>query len=142
MQFDPNNKIIQLCAKGMELETKQNPAEAKALFLQAWDEASNDFEKFTAAHYVARHQATTEDKLTWDKTALSFALKINDKSMQANYPSLYLNIAKCYEDLYDFKNARENYKIALSYAEYLPENGYGKMIMSGINNGIQRVDKL
>ena len=141
MQFDPNNKVIQLCAKGMEMETAQKPDEAKALFLQAWEEASNDFEKFTAAHYVARHQSTVEDKLKWDETALSFALKINDGSMEAHYPSLYLNIAKCYEDLKDFESARKNYETALSYAGHLPDNGYGKMIKSGINNGLQRLNE-
>jgi rifampin ADP-ribosylating transferase len=141
MQFDPNNKVIQLCAQGMEMETKQKPAEAKVLFLQAWEVASNDFEKFTSAHYVARHQATTEDKLKWDETALSFAVQINNNSMEAYYPSLYLNIAKCYEDLKDFESAYENYRVALSYAERLPENGYGQMIRSGINNGLQRLDE-
>jgi len=29
----------------------------------------------------------------------------------------------------------------LSYAERLPENGYGQMIRSGINNGLQRLDE-
>lgn len=92
MQFDPDNKINQLCAKGMEMEAQQ-PAEAKAMFLQAWNEATTDVEKFTAAHYVARHQSSTEDKLQWDKTALELALKINDNSIVSTYPSLYLNIA-------------------------------------------------
>jgi outer membrane biogenesis lipoprotein LolB len=92
MEFDPNNKIIQLCAREMELEANQKPDEAQALFLQAWDQAANDFEKFTAAHYVARHQKSVEDKLKWDETALTFALKINDDCMRGNYPSLYLNI--------------------------------------------------
>jgi len=35
-----------LCS-GMEMEAKQNAEEAKVLFLQAWHEATNDFEKFT-----------------------------------------------------------------------------------------------
>lgn len=61
--------------------------------------AADDFEKFTAAHYVARHQKSVEDKLNWDETALAFTLKINDRNMRTSYPSLYLNIAKCYEDL-------------------------------------------
>ena len=52
MQFDPNNKIIQLCVNGMEMERNKKPGEAQALFLQAWNGAANDFEKFTAAHYV------------------------------------------------------------------------------------------
>lgn len=139
MQFDPNNKVIKLCASGMELEAKQQTAEAKKLFLQAWNEATNDFEKFTAAHYVARHQNSVEEKLEWDKTALAFALKIKDEDMAANLPSLYLNIAKCYEDLGDIDNARENYATAFSYLKHLPDDGYGKMIRAGVAKGLERV---
>src|SRR3954463_13363043 len=120
MQFDPNNSVIKLCVKGMELEANQKPDEAQKLFLQAWKEATNNFEKFTAAHYVARHQKTVADKLKWDETALSLALKINDDKMKSSYPSLYLNIAKCYEDLKDLDNANKNYQLALSFSNTLP----------------------
>ena len=139
MQFDPNNKIVRLCAKGMEMETNEKSDEAQSLFLQAWDEATNDFEKFTAAHYVARHQKSIHDKLKWDETALRFAVKIDDSSMHATYPSLYLNIAKCYEDLEDRDTAQKNYQIALSYVNHLPDNSYGEMIKAGIKNGIERL---
>jgi tetratricopeptide (TPR) repeat protein len=139
MEFDPNNNIVQLCAKGMEMEMTGKPEEAKAFFFQAWEEATNDFEKFTAAHYVARHQKSVQDKLKWDEAALEFALKINDSSLKTSYPSLYLNIAKCYEELKDTGNARRNYQAALSYVDSLPDDGYGKMIRSGIKNGIERV---
>lgn len=140
MNFDPDNKINQLCAKGIEIEAAQ-PAEAKALFVQAWNEAITDVEKFTAAHYVARHQPSMEDKLKWDMTALNVALKINDDSIRAALPSLYLNIAKCYEDLNDFIAARKNYEAALLYQQNLPADGYGQMIKSGIKNGLERVFK-
>lgn len=141
MQFDQNNIVVQLCAKGMEMEVNQKPEKAQELFLEAWNKATNDFEKFTAAHYVARHQKTVQDKLKWDEMALSFALKINDDNVIAGYPSLYLNIAKCYEDLNDADNARKNYQAALSYVKYLPDNGYGQMIKSGIEKGIERLSK-
>jgi rifampin ADP-ribosylating transferase len=142
MQFDPNNPVITLCAKGMDMEANPKPGEAQALFLQAWNEATNDFEKFTAAHYVARHQKSTEDKLKWDETALAFALKIDDSGIAASYPSLYLNIAKCYEDLKDTDNAKKNYQVAWSYTNHLPDNGYGQMIKSGIKKGIERLSQL
>jgi hypothetical protein len=58
MKFDPNNKIMQLCIEGMNFEGKGETESAYQLFLQAWNEAANDFEKFTSAHYVARHQKT------------------------------------------------------------------------------------
>ena len=139
MNFDPNNNVVKLCARGMEMETKGLPGEASKLFLQAWDEATNDFEKFTAAHYVARHQKTVTDKLKWDEIALQFGLKINDEAVRGSYPSLYLNIAKCYEDLNDFDKAKKNYQLALSFTNLLPDNGYGNMIKGGITKGMERV---
>ena len=57
----------------MELEASQKPDEAQQLFFQAWNEATNDFEKFTAAHHVARHRNSVEDNLKWDETALALA---------------------------------------------------------------------
>jgi len=142
MQFNPNNKIIQLCTQGLEMEARIKPIKAKGLFLQAWDESKTDFEKFTEVHYVARQQSTIKEKLEWDKTALDLALKIDDKSIQASYPSLHLNIAKCYEDLQDIENARNYYQLALSFTGFLEDNGYGKMIKAGIENGIKRVSEL
>jgi len=138
MQFDPNNNIVKLCAQGMSLESEGKKKEALTLFRQAWDEATNDFERFTAAHYVARHQKLVIDKLKWDETALRLALKINDESMKENYPSLYLNIAKCHEELNDFDKARTNYQLALSFTKFIGDDGYGKLIKSGIINGIER----
>lgn len=141
MEFDPNNKIIKLCAQGMEMEGKGKPEEASKLFQQAWHESTNDFEKFTSAHYVARHQKNVVDKLKWDETALQLALKLKDDTVKGVFPSLYLNIAKCYEDLNDFDNAKRNYELALSYANILPDDGYGKMVKGGIVNGIERITK-
>ncbi len=141
MQFDPNNKIVQLCAEGMEAEGKGHAERASQLFQQAWDAASDDFEKFTAAHYVARHQKTVADKLKWDETCLQHALKLDDETMKGTYPSLYLNIGKCYEDLDEFDQAKKHYQLALSFANFLPGDGYGKMIKLGIINGIERVSQ-
>lgn len=112
MEFDPRNNVIKLCVQGMGMEDKGEPVEAKRLFIQAWDEATNDFEKFTAAYYVARHQESVSDKLKWLETALQFALKVNDVSVQAAFFALYTNIAKCYEELNDADNAKKNRDLA------------------------------
>ena len=88
MLFDPDNNIVKLCANGMTAEGQGQTQEASRLFNQAWEEASNDFEKFTAAHYVARHQKSVADKLKWDETSLQFALKLNDETIKCFYPSL------------------------------------------------------
>lgn len=139
MQFDQENRIVQLCAQGMEMEGQGRAEEASQLFLQAWHEAADNFEKFIAAHYVARYQPTITDKLYWDETALGLALDIEDEGMKAHYPSLYLNIAKDYEDLHDADKARQYYEWAMSYAPFLSDDEYGAMIRSGIKMGMERV---
>lgn len=115
MEFSPFNNVVKLCLQGMVLEEKNKPEQAKEIFLQAWDNATNDFEKFLAAHYVARHQETVPDKLNWLERALKFALKVNDDAVKSAFPSLYLNIAKCHEDLNDLDKAKENSNMAISF---------------------------
>jgi len=139
MQFDPDNNIVKLCAEGMCKEGEGKPGEAYELFTQAWNEATSDFEKLAAAHYVARYQKTIADKLQWDEVALGIALKINDESVKSTYPSLYLNIAKCYEDLKNFDQAKKNYQLALSFTKSLQDDRYATMIKAGIVKGIERV---
>jgi len=115
MEFNPNNNVIKLCIEGMAMEEKGKMEEGGKLFFQAWNEATNDFEKFTAAYYVARHQKNIPGKLKWLETALQFALKINNDSVTSAFPSLYSNIAKCYEDLDDHANAQKNHELAISF---------------------------
>ena len=120
MTFDPENHVVTLCADGMVREGLGEMDKAKSLFEQTWNEASADFEKFTAAHFVARHQP----------------------DINASYPSLYLNIARCREDLKAISLAESFYKLANEHLDFLPDDGYGKMIRSGILAGIERMNSL
>jgi len=123
MQFDPNNNVVRLCLQGMMMEEKGEPEEARRIFLQAWDEATNDFEKFTAAFYVARQQRQNPDKLKWLETTLQYALTLNDDAVKAAFPSLYANIAGCYEALGDIHNAKKNRELATSNTNTISDNG-------------------
>ena len=123
MEFDPNNNVIKLCIQGMNMEEKDRPEEASRLFLQAWNEAANDLEKFTAAFYVARNQNDVRDKLKWLETSLKFALKINDVTVKAAFPSLYSKIAECYEDLSDSDNEKKNRELANLFTDNPSDNG-------------------
>jgi tetratricopeptide (TPR) repeat protein len=107
----------------MAMEDQGKPEEAYQLFLQAWNEATNDFEKFLAAHYVARHQKDVRNKLKWLEITLQFALKINNDAVNSALPSLYLNIAKCYEESGDTANAKKNYELSNSFAEKPSDKG-------------------
>lgn len=121
MEFSPSNHIVQLCLQGMNMEEQGKPEEAGKLFLQSWNEATNDFEKFIAANYVAKYQKTISDKLNWLETTLQFALKVNDNTVRSAFPSLYLNIAKCYEDLNAPIKAKEYADLANSF-KYNPSD--------------------
>lgn len=123
MEFNPNNKVVKLCLEGMAMEEKGEPEKANKLFLQAWNEATSDFEKFMAAYYVSRHQKDSSDKLNWLETALQFALKIDDDTVKSAFPSLYLNISKCYEDLNKPEQAKRNYELAISFQHKPSDKG-------------------
>lgn len=114
-KFDPNNGIIKLLMVGMGLEDSGKVKEARSVFEKAWQDATDEFEKFLAAYFLARQQETTTDQLKWMKTALQYALDIGDEDVKSAYPTLYLSIAKCYETLGDSVNAKANEELAELY---------------------------
>ena len=115
MEFNPNNNIIKLCIQGLAMEESSKPDEASRLFLQAWNEATNDFEKYLAAYYVARQQSNIPEKLKWLETALRSAVNVGNAAVVSAFPNLYSNIAKCYENLGDANNAKKNRDLADSF---------------------------
>lgn len=121
MEFNPNNNIIRYCIQAMDMEEKNKPEEAKKLFLQGWAEATNDFEKYLTAFFVARHQDDISDKLQWLETSLQLALKINSDTVHTALPTLYFNIAKCYEGLGDIEKAKKYNDIAISHKENIAD---------------------
>ncbi len=123
MEFNPNNNIVKRCLQGIGMEENGKTNEAGKLFFKAWNEATNNFEKFLAAHFVARHQKNVPDKLKWHEMALHFALKINDVTVKSAFPSLYLKIAKCHEDLGDPDKAKKNFDLADSFKNKPSDKG-------------------
>ena len=112
MDFNPANHVIRLCMQGLDMEAQHKPATAGELFQQAWNDASNDFEHFVAAYYLARQQDDLTNKLQWLETAVKHALLVNSDAVNTAYHYLYTNIARCYETLNDADNAGKNYELA------------------------------
>jgi rifampin ADP-ribosylating transferase len=98
----------------MEREDRAEHEEAKHLFAQAWDRAADDFERFLAAHFLARRQADAAGRLQWLQTALQLALEVNAESVAPAFPSLYSSIARCQEELGDEAGAERNRELAVS----------------------------
>lgn len=148
MEFSPNNPIVQLCLRGMAMEDNGKQGEAATLFLRAWNEATNEFEKFIAAYYVARNQENIPDKLVWFQSALQSALKTNDDSVKSAFHVLYSGMAKCYEKLSDPANAKKNYELANSFKDQVYDKGpfyhgtkadlkIGDLLTAGFNSNYQ-----
>ncbi|EFK34867.1 Rifampin ADP-ribosyl transferase [Chryseobacterium gleum] len=123
MEFSPFNNVVKLCLQGMAMEENGMSEEAGRLFLQAWNEATDDHEKFLAAHYVARHQKTTADELKWLETSLDFALKINDDTVKSALPALYQKIAQCYGKSGDTEMSEKNAELALQLKNHPSDKG-------------------
>ena len=115
MEFNPANNVVKLCIQAMDIEARGLKDDAGKLFLQAWNEAANDFEKFLAAHFMARQQADVYFKLQWLETALQFALIVNSDSANSAIPILFSDIAKCYGEVGDIVNAQRNHEKADSF---------------------------
>ncbi|MCM3716938.1 NAD(+)--rifampin ADP-ribosyltransferase [Fictibacillus phosphorivorans] len=115
IKFEPNNVVIKLCISGMNMEDDGNVEGATTMFHQAWHEAKDDYERFIAAYHLARIQKSITDKLKWMETSLHCAKNINNENVKSAYSTLYLNIAKCYEELGDSENAKKNYASSNSY---------------------------
>lgn len=123
MEFDPDNKIVKLCIQGMAAEDRGNAEDASGLYLQAWNESTNDFEKFLAAYYVARSKSDVREKLRWLETALRLGVKVNDVSTFSAFPLLYTRIAECYEQQNNAERAKENRVLAESSSAHPRDNG-------------------
>lgn len=123
MEFSPANNIVKLCLQGMAMEDNDKPEEAGKLFSQAWNEATNDFERFLAAYYIARRSDNAADKLQWYQRALQHALQADDAAPKTALASLYSNIAQCYEDMGDPGNAKQHLELAESFRKAPADKG-------------------
>lgn len=118
MEFSPSNHIVKYCLQGMAMADNGNPEEAIGLFLQGWNEATRDFEKYLSAYFLGRHQPDPADQLKWLYTSVEFAHKVNDPAVRSAFPSIYLAISRCYEALNEPVKAREYSDLSQS-SDYL-----------------------
>lgn len=116
MEFSPANHVVQLCIKGMTMDENDKPAEASQFFNEAWDKATNDFEKFIAAYFLAKHQDDVAAKLRWYETSLQHAKEVNDVAVNSALAALYANIAACYAALGDTENKEKNEQLSISFS--------------------------
>jgi tetratricopeptide (TPR) repeat protein len=137
--MDPDNAIVRLCAEGMQAESVGDLDGASARFQRAWNQATSDWEKCVAAHYVARHQMSPEATLHWNEECLRYAEAVGDETVAGFYPSLYLNIGHSHEVLGNRDHAIEAYQKAVALLHILPPGPYADMVKDGVTRGLERM---
>lgn len=137
--IDPQNAVVKLCAQGMQLTQDGDGESAKRLFLEAWQQSNTPFERAIAAHYVAKHQLTSEEIKDWNQKALDNANAVEGDDAKELYPSLYLNLGRSHEDSGSLEEARHCYEQALRLSIHLPDNGYRHLIENSATAGVKRV---
>lgn len=110
--MDLQNPVIQLCLAGTQAEFEGRIEDARVLYKQAWEQATDDYEKCVAAHYVARYQESPQEKWRWNQEALDRAEAVQDGRVQDFYPSLYLNMGHAHELLGNLEEAERYYNLA------------------------------
>jgi hypothetical protein len=139
MLYDPENPVVQLCARGIEIEYAGDLLMAGELYRRAWAEAMGPLDRSTAAHYLARVQETPDESLRWNLLALEQAALVDDREIAGVYPSLYLNVAKDYVRMSDREKAQRYYLMAQAATSALPDDGYGNMIRKGVEAGLASI---
>ncbi len=109
MEFSPQNPVVKCCLQG-------NPQ-------AAWEQASNDHEKFIAAHFLAQQQHAPAHKLPWLETGLQLAKALNDNRVQSALPRLYDELASTYTALGDTDKAQHYQALAEGFEETVVDAG-------------------
>ncbi|UNO40926.1 hypothetical protein [Streptomyces sp. MST-110588] len=135
--MNPDNPVIRLCVQGMEAEAAGRGADAGELFRRAWDTAEDDYEACVAAHYLARHQLTPQDKLRWNQESLDRADLVGDERVRGFYASLHINMGQALQGLGEPAAAYAHFRQAAEHIEDVPAGDYGNWNRCAIAEGLR-----
>ena len=124
----------------MECESSGRLSDASRLFMSAWIQSTDDFERCVAAHYVARHQKEPVDALMWNQRSLDHANASPDDRVREFYPSLYLNMGKAHEELGNREDAKRFYQTAEKLLDSLSKGRYGTMVREAVERALLRTE--
>lgn len=123
MDFDPTSSVVRLCLEAGTMHEEGRADEARERSIRAWQEASNPFEQFLAADSLARHQADPGERLTWLRTALDLAARIDSDAVRSAFAALHAGIAECHREMGELDLAGRHSALAESRREAPSDSG-------------------
>lgn len=108
--MDVSSRTAQLCIAGTKAEFERRVDDARRLYLEAWDAATDDYDASVAAHYVAHLEQDPAKALRWNLEALARA-RLDDRATEF-LPSLYVSLGGSYELVGDRVEAERYYGLA------------------------------
>lgn len=136
MESDRESRAMQLCAEGWAAEHDGRADEARALYQRAWDERTDDRDACIAAHYLARVQGSSKERLRWNREALEHAIAADDDAQVAELlPSLYLDLGRSFEETGNLEAARWCYAEARGGIGDLEETSEADAVAQEVGDG-------
>lgn len=123
MEFDPRNPIVKCCIQAMALAERGKPEEAYAIVQQAFEKATDPYEKFLVAYFVAQYQEEVAQKLQWYRSALEWVQESDTVAARSAFFILHTHLGECYEALQDQELAQKHYAHAASMSQKPLDNG-------------------
>lgn len=130
MNIDPSNPVVMLCAAGMAIEGDGEAA--RRLFEQAWEARRDDYDASIAAHFLARQQASVDERLHWNVLAAEHAELVTDGRAREFKASLYLNLGDAFLAAGQPGEARASLARATAGLGDISESGYRDFVERGI----------
>lgn len=144
--------VMKRVGEGIDLCQSGDHEAARCVFAELWDEIGGErgdpLHRCALAHSMADVQDDVHDELLWDHRALEAADLVSDERAAAAgvmshvagfYPSLHLNLGECYRKLGDGNLARRHLVAGQAAVSALPDDGYGRMITSGLRRLAERL---
>jgi predicted negative regulator of RcsB-dependent stress response len=124
LTVDPSNPVIAAIGRGTAAETTGDIDAARQAYEQAWQAATDDFERCVAAHYVPRTIDDPEERLQWNEDALRFADAVDDERVAGFYPSLHASVGMCRLTLGDVAGASRAFEAAMESIDSVPQGDF------------------
>ncbi|QUH01378.1 hypothetical protein HUO13_11680 [Saccharopolyspora erythraea] len=133
-----DDPIMATIAQVQQAALQGHREQAASAYEQLWSQVERPLHRISVAHYMADLQDDPAEELRWDERALEAAAEVTPQHADAAAvaplrASLHVNAARALHELGRREDAREQLGAARQAERMLPEDGYGSLVRSRID---------